>query len=196
MKQKLMNGLRRCKSCGSQMLFQGYNIQSRFAHIMQKEGICYECAYWMDIAAYPPDYMEVVGNICMRIYPLADKKDKSIILGGKGKTRYFMRPDLSLVKSNDIWIIGTIPERFKSAFKTTVVEIPINIYRRLSLNNKKCEARACFDRYHCIRYDIELENNENGAFNTVPANWKLGGEHCKYFINKQNILTDESSVIQ
>lgn len=72
---------------------QNYNTQNRIAHIMVRDGVCYECAYWEDLIAYPPEYMEVVNHKCLRLHPVADKKDKTLILGGKGKMRYFMRTD-------------------------------------------------------------------------------------------------------
>lgn len=197
MKQKILNGVRFCKCCGARMLFQGYNIQNRFAHTMNKEGICYDCAYWKDIIAYPPDHLEIVGDLCMKVYPVSDKSDKSVILGGRGKMRYFRRPDHSLFTSNDVWVIGKIPGRFKSEFKTTAIEISLNTYRRLTKDNRKCKARACFDRYHCFRYDLALEDDDMGAYNSVPTNWVPGDEHCKYFMDMGKLsLTDEGSVIK
>ena len=192
MKQKLLNGVRFCTKCGARMLFQGYDTQFRLAHIMQRRQICYDCAYWEDLKEFPLENMEVIGNKCYRIGPVADRKDKSLILGGKGKMHYFMRPDWSVFRSNDIWLIGTIPERFRSEFAQTAVEVTIRVYRQLNRNNKKCKARGCLDRYHCLRYNIELE--KNGPFNTVPATWNVGDEHCGFFINKDDVLSDESSI--
>lgn len=195
MRRKLLNGVRFCKCCGARMLFQGYDTQNRFGHIMDKECICYDCAYWKDIIAYPPDNLEVVGDICMRIFPKADKKDKSIILGSKGKLRYFMRLDMSLFSSNDVWVIGKIPEHLRFEFKTTAVEITKKMFMALSSFGKQCKARACLDRYHCVRYNLKLEN-DMGAYNSIPTNWVVGGEHCGTFLNKGEILTDENSVIK
>lgn len=49
------------------------------------------------------------------------------------------------------------------------------------------------DRYHCYRYDLNVEK-ESGPFNTIPPKWKVGEEHCGFFINKEDIAIDESSV--
>lgn len=192
MKARLLGGIKFCKICGTRILMQGYNPQNRLAHIMSSKQICYECAFWEDLIAYPPEYMEIVGNKCMRIMPMVQTKDKSIILGGKGKKRYFIRPDWSLFMSNDIWIISTIPQFFQKKLLPTATEISKSLYERLLKNNKRCQAIACFDRYKCLRYKNELE--VNGAYNKVPAKWKPGNEYCKYFINIDNLTPDERSV--
>lgn len=195
MKQRLLNGIKSCNCCGARMLFQGYNAKGRYVPIMKREGICYDCAFWMDVIEHPPENMEVIGDVCMKIYPLADKKDKSIILGGKGKKRFFMRSDLSVFESNDVWVVGRIPERFRRHFKTTAVEIPQNVYKRLSNENRICQSKACLDRYSCIKYNLEIERKK-GPYNKVPPNWKAGGEHCGFYLDKKLILTDESSVLK
>ena len=174
---------------------QGYNIRSHITHIMKKNNVCYECAFWEELIAYPPEYMEVINQQCLRLHPVANKKDKTLTLGGKGKMRYFMRTDGSLIQSNDIWTIGTIPERFISQLPTTAVEITLKAYRQLKKSSKKCYARGCMDRYHCFRYDRALENDEKGSFNAIPPKWNVGDEHCGFFINIQDIKSDESSVI-
>lgn len=192
MQLKILNGVRFCKYCGSRMLFQGYDIQHRFTYIMNRDTICYTCAFWQDILEYPPECMEIIGSRCMKIYPVADKKDKSLILGGKGKMHYFVRHDLSIFQSNDIWLIGTIPENFRDRLKPTAKEITQKTFIKLQRNPMKCKARGCFDRYHCLRYNLELE--QNGAFNSVPLKWKVGDEHCKFFIDIDNSYIDDSSV--
>lgn len=46
MKRRLLNGLRRCKECGRQILMQGYDVGWRIGYLMDKKCLCYECAYW------------------------------------------------------------------------------------------------------------------------------------------------------
>lgn len=186
-RRRILSKLTYCSLCGNKIWMQGYNIQSRITHIMAKNRVCYDCAFWTELIAYPPEYMEVVKNQCLRLHPVADKKDKTLILGGKGKTRYFMRTDGSLIQSNDIWTIGTIPERFISQLPTTAIEISFKAYRQLKKSQKKCYARACLDRYHCFRYDRTIEDDERGSFNAIPPKWNVGDEHCGFFINIQDI---------
>lgn len=192
MERKLFSGVRLCKCCGTRMLFQGYNTQNHLTYIMEKKQVCYECAFWQDIIQYPPEYLEIIDNKCLRVYPVANKKDKTLILGGKGKMRYFIRPDYSVFRSNDIWTIGTIPDRFASKFHPTAIEVTLKAYRQLQQNNKRCQARACLDRYHCFRYNLALEQ-ETGPYNSIPANWKVGNERCRSFISFNEILSDSSN---
>lgn len=194
MGEKLFNHIVSCSCCGIKTVLCGYDLQDRISRIMKQKRMCYECAFWQDIIDYPPEYLEVIGKRCLRIHPVADKKDKTLILGGKGKMRYFMRPDKSLLQSNDIWTIGTIPDRFLDKFQPTVVEITQKAYRQLKRTNKECNARACFDRYHCFRYNINQEHDGIGPYNSIPPKWNVGDEHCGFFINRKDILDDESSV--
>lgn len=192
MTRKIMNGIRFCTRCGTRMLLQGYDTKHRLAHMMKKETICYTCAFWQDIRDYPPDHIEILGDKCLKICPVANKKDKSLILGGRGKMRYFIRADLSTFQSNDIWLIGIVPQIFRSDFKPTVREITPKIFKKLQKNGMKCKARGCFDRYHCLRYDLSLE--QHGAFNSIPLKWNAGDERCKFFINLDSAYIDDSSV--
>lgn len=192
MKRKILNGIRFCKCCGARMLLQGYDTQHRLSHIMNRDTICYTCAFWSDLLEYPPDCMEVVGTKCLKIYPVADKRDKSLILGGRGKMHYFIRKDLSVFQSNDIWLIGIVPDRFQEQFQPTAKEITPKTFKKLQKNPLKCKARGCFDRYHCLRYNLELE--KEGAFNSIPLKWNVGDEHCKFFIELDNAYIDDSSV--
>lgn len=192
MNRKLLNGIKFCKYCGARLLFQGYDSSNRLTHIMKREMICYTCAFWQDIRDYPPEYMEVISNKCIKICPVANKKDKSLILGGKGKMRYFIRDDFSTLQSNDIWLIGVIPDRFRRDLEPTVKEITQRTFKKLQKNPMKCKARGCFDRYHCLRYNLDLERD--GAFNSVPLKWNAGDEHCKFFIDLDNAYIDDSSI--
>lgn len=192
MKRKILNGIRFCTCCGTRILFQGYDTQHRLTHTMQQNTICYTCAFWKDIIDYPPEYMEIIGQKCMKVFPVADKSDKSLILGGKGKMHYFVRNDLSVFQSNDIWVVGVIPERFQIQLQPTAHEITSKTFKRLQKNPMKCKARGCFDRYHCLRYNLELE--KDGPFNPIPLKWNIGDEHCKFFIDFDDAYIDDSSV--
>ena len=176
------------------MFMQGFNDDDRITMRMDKEKICYECAYWKNLIDYPLPHMEIVGNKCMRVLPEVPKRDKSMLLGGKGKLRYFVRTDFSLVRSNDVWSIGVVPERFRKQLPKTMSEVTKNVYLKIQKNGHKCSARGCFDRYNCFRYNLELEKDHTGAFNKVPPTWKVGNEKCKDFINLTEILSDDGSV--
>lgn len=179
----------RCALCGKRIWMKGLDHKSRIAHIMKTDGLCYECAYWEELIEYPPKYMEVLNGRCIRICPPADRYDKTLILGGKGKKRYFMRNDGSVIMSNDIWNIGEIPERYIPRLPDTMREITARAYTALSRHNRKCIAKACFDRYHCFRYNMEVE--ADGPYNIVRDTWVVGGERCRDFLDKDKVYIDE-----
>ena len=190
---KMLRSTKICAKCGSRIFIQGFNYQHRISYIMKRDGICYDCAFWEDLIEYPPKNIEILGTKCLKVYPGITKKELGVLLGGKGKTRYFLRTDRSVICSNDIWIIGEIPKRFKDKLQPTIIEITEKAYKQLKRNNKQCQARACFDRYHCFRYNLEWEK-EHGPFNIIPQNWRVGNERCRFRIDPSEILTDESSV--
>lgn len=194
MKRKLLNGVRFCSCCGKRILFQGYGDKTRLSHIMETKMLCYDCAYWLNLIEYPPEDMEILGNQCLLVHPhIINRNDKSIILGGDGKKRWFVKPGVKLVESNDIWNIGTVPERFSDRLQPTLYEITEKAYKQLKRNPKWCIARACMDRYNCYRYDLSLEE-ETGPYNKIPKKWHVGDEHCGFRFENKEILTDDSNI--
>lgn len=190
---KILNNIKYCSQCGSKILLRGYDTKQRLARLMKSQNLCFDCAYWQNLADYPLKNMEIINNKCYQIFPEVADKDKTMLLGGRGKRKYFMRKDLTPFKSNDIWLIGVIPQRFRHLFPPTACEINLQLYRIILNNRRICQAVGCMDRYHCVRYNLELEKDKK-PFNTVPKNWKIGDEHCKFFLNKKHIISDQSSV--
>lgn len=182
---KIMTNIKRCSHCGAKLWMNGYDTKGRIAYLIKQKSLCYDCAYWIDLYEYPPEFLEIINGECFRIHPFVERKDKTIILGGGGKTKFFMRSDYSVLKSNDIWKIGKVPDRFRDRFPDTVSEINKKTYNNLKRNNRKCNAKGCLDRYQCFRYNLNQEKDK--PFNKVPSNWKIGGEHCGFFIPKDSI---------
>lgn len=185
MSQRFLNGIRFCKSCGKRMLLQGYHDEHRLSRIMQQKCICFECAYWEDMKDYPPKYSEVLGDKILKIMPEVIDPDRTMLLGGKGKLRYFRKTDGTIIRSNDVWLIATVPEKHKKDFPATVMELTRLCYDRLTRDKRRCKSKACYDRYSCLRYDIKMEILK-GAYNSVPTFWKIGDTHCKYFMDCRN----------
>lgn len=186
--------MKRCSHCGKSYYANGFVVEDRVTMLMTKKKLCYDCAYWTNLLHYPPPHTEVAGNKCLRVMPRVKGRDRSMMLGGDGKLRIFLRTDWSeIVYSNDVWTIGTIPESFRGIISPTLIEITKKTRDKLKKNMNRCCARGCFDRYHCLRYKREIENDRIGAFNEVPPAWKIGDEHCKYFINIHKETLDESS---
>ena len=60
---------------------QGYDADGRLTSMMDKKGICFECAYWQDLINYPPRNLEVLGKKALEVHPPSDKKTNHYILG-------------------------------------------------------------------------------------------------------------------
>lgn len=188
MHQPLLNGIRFCKLCGARMLFQGYHEEHRISMLMHKHKICYECAWWEEFIKFPLANSEVVNGKVLKICPEIDKKEKHVRLGGKGKLRYFYLENKGIsIRSNDVWAIATVPERFRDRVPDTAIELSNMGYTKTK-DKKRCYSKACYDRYNCFRYNIQKEIKEGGPYNTIPGFWKPGASQCKYFLSKHNPL--------
>lgn len=194
---KIIGKFRCCKNCNLKFWSGGYDAANPIVTLMDQNDWCYDCAYWNDLISHPPAYMEVINGECLRVHPEVPKasKDRTMILGSKGKNRCFLKFDGTLLRSNDIWHIGHIPERFLPLLPDTMVEITNSAYERLSNNINMCYARGCLDRYQCLRYVRDIEK-ENGPYNSIPPKWKTGDEHCRFFINITELKSDDVSVLE
>ena len=175
--------------CGARLPVRGYDENTKIGATTSKKQLCYDCAYWSRMMKHPPKNLEVMDGYCLTLEGIYDKSDKTLLLGGKGKIRYFMRKDHTLVCSNDIWHIGRVPERFLEHFPDTITEISKNTYMKLKRFDKPCQSKSCLDRYRCLRYRVEEEKD---PYNSIPKNWKAGGERCLYFIDREKIAPENS----
>lgn len=183
---RIFPSITRCKMCGNLFILQGFIEKSRMTRLMEKHHICCECAYWKNLIDYPPKGLEVVYDVALKIMPFVEKKDRTAILGGKGKTKYYMRMDGTVFKSNDVWTLGKIPLRFRDSLPITAWEIDSKTYKKICNMPLSCHSKECLDRYRCLRYRC-IEERGKKPYNNVPLKWKAGGEHCIYFIDHAKI---------
>lgn len=204
--KQLTNCKYTCKKCGKKFFYYNIAEYNKVCKRMLKEHICWECAYWENIIKTPPENMEIIGNQCYQIFPYIDTVNKTpdVVLGGKGKIRYLLKHNDKCIKSNDVWLIGTIPPQFQSQLSPTGWWVTNRYYNSLKRSNRKCYARACMDRYHCYRYKYQIEFEEE-PLNYPPLDWEVGNEHCPAFLPLREIkgydeyvkpsdIIDESSV--
>lgn len=175
--------------CGKKFLRIDHPIRNgaeTLARIVKEKDICYECAFWTNLIDEPPDGLQVTGGKCYNVLPFIENPTIYMTLGSGGNTRYFLTNDYELIKSNDVWFIGTIPQRFKEHLPNTGWFCSKKVYEKWSNFNGRCYERGCFDRYKCLRFKTEIEIQE-GAFNSLPPVWKYGDECCRDFINTDEI---------
>ena len=143
---------------------------------------CSDCAMWRKLAEDRPDTLEIAGGIAYKVNPYAKKK-WGTILGSDGKTHYFLKKDLSLTISNDVWKIGEIPQHFRDELKDTGWWITDRKYaNRCSQGRITCKTKMCYNRYRCLWFDYTSEF-EDGPFNTVPKDYVIGTDKCPSFVD-------------
>lgn len=172
-----------CACCGQsyQTSFIPEKNKTRVRLAMDKQNICWSCAYWMDLSENPPEGFEVIDGIC---YVVARPVDKMLNLT-YGTTLYVVRNQVKIERLANAQLIGKVPDRFAGKFKDTGHGVSKKIYSMLNRNPFVCNARGCWDRYDCFRYNMELE--KDGAWNAIPAKHKKGDEECESFIDKELI---------
>lgn len=169
-----------CKLCGTTENLDEYNSSAPMVQNMIDNHVCYSCAFWMQQIENPRPQQEVIGGHLYIVNPQVKRPDNAI-KGMFGKEVYIRRFDESLLKTNNIWHIGEIPKHFLEHYPDTANFLSLFVYQKLKNYPFKCQAKGCWDRYHCIRYD--LSNEKNGPFNKIPDKYTVGSENCPSFIN-------------
>lgn len=188
----VLRHLRKCTVCKKTFLYEGPPLRVSEGYLYVKDhGMCFECGYWSGFINKGLENVQIANGVVYKIMPYIEAPPIYMTLGGNGKTRYFVTKDLHAYKSNDVWLIGTVPLMFRDRLKDTGWFCEKSVYRKISLFNKTCNERGCFDRYKCFRFNYALEK-EKGAFNCVPDDWVDGGEHCRYFVNTDLIFNYNS----
>ena len=173
-----------CSVCGKEYYVNYVPIPDRtgILNLVDERNICWSCAYWTSISENRPNNLEVNAGECFVLNPSGDV----LLRGSKRGTVYILKGKMNVFSSNEVWKIGKVPAAFRDRFPDTCRIINKEVYRKLNYNPFVCKKKGCWDRYHCLRYDMELERN--GAWNIVPAKHKIGDEGCECFINKELVL--------
>ena len=174
-----------CEECGKKVR-DCFNANSSVYQKMIAESLCYECAYWKNIIENWKDTYYVIDGICYDFQPFHDGNEANIMLGSNGKNYYALTTECHAIHSNDVWVKGTVPERFRDILKDSAYHITGDAYNILSNGCHICKNKGCYDRYHCFFYDYRNEYGI-GPYNVIPRNWVAGNEHCKSFIDIRKI---------
>ncbi len=174
----------KCPCCGK--IFWSFNsdIEAKSYNKEWNGYLCRDCAVWLDYINKENPYTEVIAGVCYDFLPPQTNIRPGDMLGGKGM-KYILKKDGSTKKSNDIWKIGVVPQRFKERLSDTGWWISKKNFSHLRYGWYLCDNKGCYDRYHCLRYDIRQE--KSGPYNTIPENWIIGDEKCPIFINANEI---------
>lgn len=189
-----------CKKCGRMFWTLATDNESPVCQIMEQRDLCGTCAYWTYRLEVPREDTQVIEGIYYDFLPPVKRLHVGEMIGSD-RMRYIMLRDGSVKKSNDIWKIGTVPYVFRDDYPDTAWWIDRETFNKL--NRKRtfvCTKKGCYDRYHCMRYDIRREYRD-GPWNIVPPGHIVGNEHCPSFVNLRNIrhydmLVDYNDMIE
>lgn len=176
----------KCHLCGSEIGLSEYNQKEKLVQKMKNEHICFKCAFWKDKAEHPAPGREIINGT----HYMFNKwnSDDHGFRGCGGSSHYILRTDGTVVRSNNVWIQGDIPNHFLDLLPDTAKFITREAYNKLKDNvSFKCERKGCFDRYHCYFYHAD-EMEKNGAWNKVPLNHVVGSEECELFLDKDKVF--------
>ena len=170
-----------CTQCGATGFSFNVDRDTAVTKLMVDKGLCWECAYWEWFLSAEIQNMEVIDNRCYQVFPYTPKPSVNEVLGRKGKTAYILKKDGTCIKSNDIWWLNDIPYKYQDRLPATGWWITKPFYTKLARANHICQAKGCLDRYHCYRYEYQIEF-KSGPYNKVPLDWHVGGENCPAFL--------------
>lgn len=178
-----------CHICGSPLDLESYNQKEPLVKKMRHEHLCFNCAFWLDKSENPPKGREIINGSHYVFHNWNSGSGR--FCGFGGRPFYALRNDGTVIRSNNVWFQGNIPDRFKDRFPNTARLITRNAYTKLKDNVLfRCDRKGCFDRYHCFFYHAD-EIEKNGAWNKVPANHVVGSEECELFLNKDKIFIND-----
>lgn len=129
-----------CELCNTLENLDECNPPGDILRIMSKRNVCSKCAFWMDKIAHPDIGNEVIGSHYYIVYPFV-KRPNNVIKGSEGKEFYIRRFDGTLIKSNNIWHQGEIPEHFRKQLPDTANFLSLITYTKLSNDPHKCHAK-------------------------------------------------------
>ena len=170
-----------CPCCGK--TFWGFTstADAKYFSKRWKGLVCNDCATWLNYIRSQRPNMEVIAGVCYDFLPPQTNIGAGDMLGG-GRMKYILKKDGSTKKSNDIWRIGVVPLHLRHILPDTGWWCSRKMFYRLQRTPFVCMNQGCYDRYHCLRYDIKQEY-ATGPYNSIPRNYCVGDEKCPSFIN-------------
>ena len=107
-------------------------IHSRIRKIMEKKKCCFTCAFWFEkLKLWKNDRnWLVVDGQSYHVNPILSKP--TVFQGFGGHWFFFKKNDGTLIKSNNVWCQGKIPEHFKKLIPNNAVMVTEKEYNLLN----------------------------------------------------------------
>lgn len=171
-----------CSICKVEYDPNEFDLRNPLPKLMRDRGLCFNCAFWTNKIESPDSNREIVNGE----HYVFSKNTSQYFQGSGGRPFYAIHNDGSLIFSNSVWYQGVIPERFREKLPDTAKFVAKKTFLKLQSNPFKCSSKGCWDRYHCYRYDMSIEE-KSGPWNTIPKNHIAGQESCESFIDKDKL---------
>lgn len=181
--------MHKCKICGAPQNLDSFDQRAIITKKMANEQLCFNCAFWKDKVDNPVPGREIIDGCHYTFHPWIENRHG--FMGHAGQSYYILHNDGTVLRSNNVWFQGTIPERFKAMLPDTAKIITKEAYDRISKEGQfHCPKKGCWDRHHCFFYHAE-EHEADGPYNIVPDNYKVGGEKCELFLDKSKMYLND-----
>lgn len=152
---------------------------------MHDQQLCFTCAFWMDKILNHNICNQIINGELLVFNPYTTSKPSHITFTDN-KTVYIQLTDGTVMRSNDIWSQGMVPEQFRSQLPDSAVYITKQAYFNINKHPFfQCHSKGCWDRYHCHWYDPNQE--VDGPWNEIPTSHKTGDECCESFLDKTKV---------
>ena len=144
--------MRNCCICqGTEMMDPNEFIHSRIREIMEKKNCCFACAFWfekLELWRNDRNWL-IVDSQSYHVNPTLSKP--TVFQGFGGRWFYFKKNDGTLIKSNNVWGQGKIPNHFKEMIPDNAIMITKEEYDLLDKARKMKRAKL----YIPIEYNKE-----------------------------------------
>jgi len=173
-----------CECCEKKVRDHSFNPDSKVYQKMISECLCYECAYWKNLIENWKETYIVIDHVLYDFQP--SQVDRANICLGSNGRNYYALINGQAIYSNDVWVKGMVPERFRDKIPNMGFFITQKTYEILRSRTSVCKSKGCYDRYHCLLYDHRNEY-KSGPYNIIPRTWVAGNENCKFFVDIRSI---------
>lgn len=100
----------KCRICGATDNLENW-INGNISKIMEEEGVCFRCAFWLEKIALTDENTVVVNGVR---YTIGEDDPNQIFKGFSGRKFDIEFFDGRKIVSHDVWCQGRIPDRFRT----------------------------------------------------------------------------------
>lgn len=168
-----------CAQCHKEFELEPYINNPEILKVMREHSICFTCAFWKPIINKKLDYTVVDG----KCYLINQTPIGLTTQDRFTKRHYLMNADFKTKYLGIIRFFGDVPDYLRELLPDEGIFVSRKIFYKALSGFWKCNCKGCWDRYHCLRYDINIE--KDGPWNTVPDDHIIGDEGCYSFIDKK-----------